>query len=390
MLGAITRDVGEVVARVPEDAQLACEFKYDGQRAQVHCGADGSVSLFSRHLENMTDKYPDVVALVPRFRGTASSFVLDGELVAIDRATGAARSFQALAGRGRKDVDAGSVSVSVCLYAFDLMYLDGVALLDRPLRERRELLRGTFVELPLEFAPVRSIDAAAADTDAVAAFFRDAVAARCEGLMVKLLDHVDDGRRRPLLASYEPDRRLESWLKVKKDYDSGADSLDLVPVGGWHGQGRKAKWWSPILLAVRDPDSGMLHAVCKCMSGFTDAFYQEITDKYAEDSINVTTACPLDLDTPIAPELYWVPQEVWEVRFADITLSPVYTAAAGLAHPDQGLSIRFPRFVRRRDDKSVDDASTPEFLADLYRRQETRGPDAPEDPEEAPLPLLDI
>lgn len=69
-------------------------------------------------------------------------------------------------------------------------------------------------------------------------------------------------------ATYEPDKRTTSWLKLKKDYVAGVgDTLDLIPIGAWHGNGRKAQWWSPMLLALWDPDSGQPVAVCKCMSG---------------------------------------------------------------------------------------------------------------------------
>jgi len=100
-------------------------------------------------------------------------------------------------------------------------------------------------------------------------------------------------RKKPLPATYEPDKRTAAWLKLKKDYVSGVgDSLDLVPIGAWYGNGRKVKWWSPILMAVHDRSSGRFVAVCKCMSGalhsfviffpcqtipvlgFTDNFYQ--------------------------------------------------------------------------------------------------------------------
>ncbi len=63
-------------------------------------------------------------------------------------------------------------------------------------------------------------------------------------------------RRKALLATYEPDKRLDSWLKVKKDYSSSFDTLDVIPIAAWHGQGRKSKWWSPVLLAVRNEETG--------------------------------------------------------------------------------------------------------------------------------------
>lgn len=194
--------------------------------------------------------------------------------------------------------------------------------------------------------------------------------------MVKVLDNLaipihpvesesvsKGSRRKPLLATYEPDKRLESWLKVKKDYTSSSDTLDLIPIGGWHGQGRKAKWWSPVLLAIRNPSTGALEAVCKCISGFTDKMYGEITSFYSSDSGNTSTAKKGYYDSALTPAVWFEPREVWEIAFADITLSPTYSAGLGLVSDERGMSLRFPRFVRRRMDKSVEEASTGEFLA---------------------------
>jgi DNA ligase-1 len=176
----------------------------------------------------------------------------------------------------------------------------------------------------------------------------------------------------PLLQSpRKPDKRLDSWLKVKKDYHAGADTIDLIPVGGWHGQGRKAKWWSPILLACRNPETGSLEVVTKCISGFTDKFYQANKEKYDEDGPNVISR-PSYVEYAGHPDVWFEPQEVWEMAFADITLSPTYTAAIGLVSDERGLSMRFPRFLKVREDKSIDEASTSDFLAGLYRKQEAR------------------
>lgn len=266
MLGSITRDLGEMLTKL-QGRDFSCEYKYDGQRAQVHCDENGKVSIFSRHLEVMTDKYPDLVALVPTIRGEGvSSFILEGEVVAIDRDSGELRAFQTLTNRAKKDVAIGSIKVDVCLFAFDLMYLNGEELLSRSFRERRELLRSLFVEVSNQFTWVKSIDATSADSETVLEFFKSATDFKCEGIMVKVLDNVfnpelaqpgDDPemeekipptpskavkkkgkasatekaeekekgtRRKALLATYEPDKRLDSWLKVKKDYNTSADT----------------------------------------------------------------------------------------------------------------------------------------------------------------------
>ncbi|KYK54753.1 DNA ligase I [Drechmeria coniospora] len=426
MLGSITRDLSEMLTKL-QGRDFACEFKYDGQRAQVHCDEKGTVSIFSRHLELMTEKYPDLVELVPTIRGSGvSSFIMEGEVVAIDRESGDLKNFQTLTNRARKDVAIGSIKIDVCFFAFDLMYLNGQPLLDRPFRERRELLRSLFIEVPHRFTWVRSLDATSGDSENVLEFFKSATESKCEGIMVKILDNLSvpdvlcagdaevrlaadgeklllpksrskskksniaaaatgegeekrvKGRRKALLATYEPDKRLDAWLKVKKDYNSCFETLDLIPVAGWHGQGRKAKWWSPILLAVRNEESGMLEVVCKCISGFTDAFYKANKEFYDDGKVsgeckNTRTLKPSYVEyTGPGPDVWFEPQEVWETAFADITLSPTYRAAIGLVSDERGLSLRFPRFLKRREDKGIDEASTNEFLARLWRKQEAR------------------
>ncbi|KAK5047780.1 hypothetical protein LTR84_006445 [Exophiala bonariae] len=425
MLGSITRDLSEMLTKL-QGRDFSCEFKYDGQRAQVHCDENGKVSIFSRHLEVMTDKYPDLVALVPEIRGDGvSSFILEGEVVAVDRNSGDLKTFQTLTNRAKKDVDIGSIQIDVCLFAFDLMYLNGEQLLNRPFRERRGLLRSMFVEKDHHFTWVKSIDATSADSETVLEFFKSATDIKCEGIMVKVLDNLPNPdliadrdpseevdpvpitenvtpskkgkkpstaaaakkkaqaekqqekekgtRRKALLATYEPDKRLDSWLKVKKDYATSADTIDLIPVAGWHGQGRKAKWWSPILLACRNPETGSLEVVTKCISGFTDKFYAANKEKYAQDGDNTLGSRPAYIEySAYEPDVWFEPQEVWEMAFADITLSPTYTAAIGLVNESRGLSMRFPRFLKVREDKGIEEASTAEFLADLYRKQEAR------------------
>jgi DNA ligase-1 len=430
MLGSITRDMGEMLTKL-QGRDFACEYKYDGQRAQVHCDEKGKVTIFSRHLEVMTDKYPDLVALVPKIRGEGvSSFILEGEVVAVDRESGDLKPFQTLANRARKEVVIGAVTIDVCLFAFDLMYLNGEELLNRPFRERRSLLRSLFVEIPHHFTWVKSLDATSADVEAVQSFFQGAIDIKCEGIMVKVLDNLpnpdllaemdeagiektpslpptpkkkkptkskaktkptdaaaaekDDskpsGRRKALLSTYEPDKRLDSWLKVKKDYSTTSETLDLIPVGAFHGSGRKAAWWSPILLAIRNAETGQLQAVTKCMSGFTDAFYKANRAKYDPDDPDSTTVLPgkphyVEYNGGAGtPAVWFEPQEVWEVAFADLTLSPTYTAAIGLVSDERGLSTRFPRFLRVRDDKSIDEATEAEELASLYRKQEAKAP----------------
>ena len=179
MLGSITRDLADMLTKL-QGRDFSCEYKYDGQRAQVHCDETGKVSIFSRHLELMTEKYPDLVSLVPQIRReSVSSFILEGEVVAVDSETGDLKTFQTLTNRAKKNVEIGAIKVNVCLFSFDLMYLNGEPLLDRPFRERRELLRSLFVEIPNRFTWVKSLDATSADSETVLEFFKGATDAKC-------------------------------------------------------------------------------------------------------------------------------------------------------------------------------------------------------------------
>ncbi|TRM69448.1 ATP-dependent DNA ligase [Schizophyllum amplum] len=395
-LGSPTRSLDEVF-NILQDHPFAAELKYDGQRAQIHGQRNDEgrlvVHIFSRHLENMTTKYPDVVHMFQSMCGEAtgaSSFIMDSEIVALDPSTGALKTFQELSNRARKDVQLGDVRVAVGVFAFDLMYLDGQELIGLPFRERRAMLNSQFLAfVPEEKGIARFSHVECCDSqlgrDAIEEFMVKATESRCEGLMIKLLDSCEveerdakkaKTRRKPFPATYEPDKRTAAWLKLKKDYITGlGDSFDLVPVGAWHGNGRKAKWWSPILLALRAAD-GELVAVCKCMSGFTDAFYKGLNDRYSlNDESTTSSRQPLwgGEFGGFKPDVYFRPHEVWEVRVADVTISPVSLAAKGLVSQARGLSLRFPRYIKTREDKGIEQVMTAGELARVYEQQEARG-----------------
>ncbi|KAJ3844586.1 DNA ligase [Lentinula raphanica] len=410
-LGSPIRSFGEIYERL-NDMSFSAELKYDGQRAQIHTSreSDGhiDVRVFSRHLEDMTSKYPDIIGLMQALLAKhteTQSFILDSEIVAIDRATGSLKSFQALSGRARKDVSLEQVEVPVGVFAFDLLYLDGEVLLSRPFRSRRSLLRNRFSSFIPEnerlarFQHVESCDSEEGQKQ-LQIFWEKAVSRHdTEGLMIKLLDHEirsEESRKKPLSAVYDADKRTFSWMKLKKDYVSGlGDSLDLIPIGAWYGNGRKVNWWSPILLGIWDADQGHPVAICKCMSGFTDTFYKTLSDRYSlEDPSNCSKSRLWECEfggqyrmllipnimasalahyrcmTGFKPDVYFKPEMVWEIRGADITISPVSVAARHLTSSNKGLSLRFPRFIQIREDKTLSQASDASFLATLWRNQQ--------------------
>ena len=229
MLAHPTKGVQEVLTRF-DNCEFTCEWKYDGERAEIHLHDDGTVNIFSRNQENNTSKYPDIISRLPNCLGDCvKSAVLDCEAVAWDRETKQIQPFQVLSTRKRKDAAADDIKVQVCLFAFDILYFNGEALVTKPFKERRDILRSNFVLVENEFQYAKSMDGKT--TEEIQEALEDSIKDNCEGLMVKTLD-VD--------ATYEIGRRSHNWLKLKKDYlDGVGDTIDLVVIGGYLGKGKR-------------------------------------------------------------------------------------------------------------------------------------------------------
>ncbi|EIW64639.1 ATP-dependent DNA ligase [Trametes versicolor FP-101664 SS1] len=357
MLAKPTKAIGEVLDKF-EGKKFTCEYKYDGERAQVHKLEDGSIAVFSRNSEDMSKKYPDLMAQLPScIKEGTKTFVFDAEAVAIDKDTGKLMPFQELSRRKRKDVKVEDIKVRVCLFAFDLLYLNGEPLLQRDFGTRRGLLQEHFLPVDGEFQFAKSSDCDT--TDEIQTFLEESVKDGCEGLMVKMLEGE--------LSHYQPSRRTVNWLKLKKDYLAGVgDSLDLVVVGAYYGKGKRTNVYGAFLLACYDADSEEYQTICKIGTGFSDEALQA----------HAATLKPLEMTTPrgdvkvggAKPDVWLEPKVVWEVLTADLSLSPIYTAAQGLVE-ERGISLRFPRFIRIREDKAADDATGPEQIAEMYQRQ---------------------
>ena len=159
MLAHPTKAISEVFNRF-ENRTFTCEYKYDGERAQIHRLPDGRVFVYSRNSENMSEKYPDVVNKMEKsIKPTTTSFIMDSEVVAWDVDKKCILPFQVLSTRKRKDVTTDKIQVQVCIFAFDLLYLNGESLLKEPLEERRKKLVEAFRETPGEFALATHVDA---------------------------------------------------------------------------------------------------------------------------------------------------------------------------------------------------------------------------------------
>ena len=370
MLAKPTKAIGEVLKRLSGLA-FTMEYKYDGERAQVHLLEDGSVKIFSRNSEDNTEKYPDLMDVIRRARNpTVTSCVLDAEVVAYDREKGCLLPFQILSTRKRK-VEGGEEAgdnqkVKVVLQAFDMLYINGKSLLTESFRVRRDLLRASFTTDEGFFYFASGADHVEnGDTAPIEALMQEACTSMCEGLMVKTLDSN---------ASYEPSKRSLNWLKLKKDYIDGmgvCDSVDLVVIGGYRGKGKRTNVYGAYLMACYDPDRDEFQSTCKVGTGFKDEELLRFTEKM-KNYVIPSHRRPMNYNVgdPLEPDDWFEASVVWELQAADLSQSSVHKGAIGRIDGGRGIGLRFPRFIRERDDKKPENCTNAEQIADMYLSQD--------------------
>ena len=342
-----------------EHAQV--EDKYDGIRAQAHCG-NGQARLFSRTLDEVTQSFPELVQSLTEF---ASEVILDGEIVAWRNHEdgGHAMPFSEIQKRlGRKQVNQKLIDeVPVAYVVFDVMYADGELLLEKPLSERAQVLDRVFAGAErvapqpvvnaqgnLMFEPEIAEEAAAsgwvlrapsmrADSpEQLERYFEEAMARGNEGLMIKDIN-----------SPYMPGRRGRWWLKLKRELAT----LDVVVTAAEFGHGKRIHVLSDYTFAVRKGEE--LVNIGKAYSGLTDKEIAELTQWFLAH----TTADHGHL-REVEPKI------VLEVAFNAIMRSDRH---------DSGYALRFPRIVRVRDDKLSKDIDSVEEVERIYKQQHGRG-----------------
>ncbi|OWA53661.1 DNA ligase 1 [Hypsibius exemplaris] len=343
------------------DQEFVSEYKYDGERAQIHRADNGKIMIYSRNQEDHTGKYPDIMNRLPNHaKPGVTSFIMDSEVVAWDVAEKHILPFQVLSTRKRKNVITSDVTVQVCLYAFDLLLLNGEPLISKPLHERQALLRENFVPSEGEFMFATSL--ASSDAEDIQTFMNEAIQNRCEGLMVKA-SH----------APYEIDKRSNKWFKLKKDYlDTVGDSVDVVVIGAFHGKGKRVGTYGSYLCAVYNTKAETFESLCKLATGFSDQQLQDFTEQVNELRIpKMHKDYRVSLQPKETPDVWLTPKLVWEIKGADLSISPVHMAGVGIEDPGKGISLRFPRLLRVRPDKKPEDATDGLQIVNLYRQQAT-------------------
>ncbi len=343
----------EAIIKKMGDKEVTAEYKLDGERLQIH--KDGTdVKLFSRRLEVITSHYPDAAELV-REHVRLKAAILEAEVVAINEDTGEYLPFQELMHRRRKyGIDQAIKDYPVALNFFDILLSGAADLTERPYTYRRRKLEHAVEPTDrTRLVPAKSTT----DPAEMERFMEEAIGNGCEGLVVK-----------DPASNYRAGAREFAWIKLKREYRSElTDTLDLVVIGAFHGRGRRAGTYGTYLLAAYDDKRDVYTSVAKVGTGFSDEDLEKIPKLLKPQESHVR---PPGVESNLVPDIWFRPHAVIEIIAAELTLSPIHTAAMGRIRPGAGISLRFPKFTgKTRDDKGPEDGTTVEEIVGMYNRQ---------------------
>nr|CAH7750695.1 unnamed protein product [Callosobruchus chinensis] len=348
MLAEACKSVEYAFKKCPDG--MYSEVKYDGERVQVHKkGSD--FKYFTRNLKPvLPHKINHFKEYIPKAFPHGKDLILDSEILLIDTNTGKPLPFGTLGVHKKSEFK----DASVCLFVFDCIYYNGESLIQKPIRERKKILLKNMTEIPnhIVFSEMEEIH----DPKDLSKMIAKVLQMGLEGLVLKGLNSV-----------YEPGKR--HWLKIKKDYlfdGAMADSADLIVLGAWYGTGKKGGMMSVFLMGCYDPHTKKFRTVTKVHTGHDDqtlAQLQKELDmvKISQDASKVPSW--LKCTKTMVPDFVAKnpkKQPVWEITGAEFTqIHDVHTA--------DGISIRFPRVTRIRDDKDWETATSLDELKTLYK-----------------------
>jgi DNA ligase-1 len=332
---------------------VVAQYKYDGIRTQIH--KDGQhVSIFSRNLEDMSHMFPELIEGTLK-QVQAERAILDAEALAYNATSEEFLTFQETTRRRRKhQVEAMAQQLPLKAFVFDILYKDGVSLLDTPLVERLKILEETIH--PAEDTMMLATSHEVRDAHSLTLLFDEAVSLGLEGLVVKKLE-----------SRYEAGARNFNWVKLKR-HSAGAlnDTIDCVLLGYLFGRGKRAALGAgSLLVGVYDPERDQFVTVTKIGTGLSDEQWRSIRERTRGLEVDHK---PARVSSLIQPSVWVEPQIVIEVLADEITRSPIHTA--GKVGGEPGYALRFPRLVSFREgDKKPEDATTVQELIEMYESQ---------------------
>ena len=320
---------------------VIAEPKYDGLRVQIHYSRkgfdDGShVRAFTRNLEEVTYMFPELLDLSDALK--TDECILDSEAIGYNPETGELLSFQSTITRKRKhDVGEASKKVPIRFYVFDVLYSGNESFLEKPLRKRKDLLKGLFKNNRIIIFADYIVTT---DDIELHNFHEKKLEEGLEGAVIKQID-----------SGYQSGRKGWSWVKIKEaegTYGKLKDTLDLIVMGYYFGRGKRSKFGvGAFLVGVLD-DKQDVKTIAKIGTGLSDDQFKEL--KFRGDELS-TSEKPkeYEVDKNLFPDVWMKPELVVETAADEITKSPNHSA---------GVALRFPRLIDFRDDKNWTDATT--------------------------------
>lgn len=345
---AIMKKLGECVAQP----------KLDGFRLQVHIDKtkmEPEIHFYSRNLQNMSAMFPDLKKAVLDLK--VETLIAEGEAIAVDVQTGTFLPFQETVKRKRKhNIESVAQDFPLKLYFFDILYLNGKSLLHKSHEDRRKALL-TIVSVKKEDTVFAIDEKKIKTSEELENYFEENISQGLEGLVVKKID-----------AIYQAGKRNANWVKLKRQETGHLDdTLDCVILGYYAGKGKRASFGiGALLVGLYNKKEDCFQTVAKIGTGLTDSGWKEIKVKC--DSFKVENK-PKNVDCvkTLYPDVWVSPEIICLIRADEITLSPSHTA--GKTENEDGLALRFPRFMGYRPDKSANESTTIKELKDLYSIQ---------------------
>lgn len=343
----------EIIEKMGE---VVSEPKYDGLRVQIHINhelfADSGLpyKAFTRNLEDVTHMFPELAQIAASLK--VKNCILDTEAIALDKKTGKFLSFQETIQRKRKHGVADKANeLPICFYAFDVILLNDLVLLDQGLLERKAKLDNLLTDG--QFLKKTSFSLIS-DPEELKAFHEEQLALGLEGAVMKQKD-----------SHYVAGRKSWRWVKIKEEEGSQgklSDTIDCLMLGYYVGKGkRQAFGIGALLVGVLDKnESGdlLVRSLSKIGTGLTDEQFREVK-KLADQHLSPNNQKPVfyDVNKNLAPDFWLEPYLVLEIAADELSKSPIHTA---------GVALRFPRLVRIRYDKKFEDATTVEELSSIH------------------------
>jgi len=308
----------------------AFEYKYDGFRVMINKPKDGKIKIFTRALEEVTKQFPEIVEYVES-HVSGNSFILDCEAVGFNATTGEYTDFQAVSQRIKRKygIDEMGKSLPIELVVFDIVYLDEDNLIETAFSKRRKIIERIVREEDKKIILAQQI--ITEDKKEVEKFYKKALNDNQEGLMGKNLD-----------APYKPGARIGHAVKLKPE----DNDLDLVITGAEWGTGKRAGWLTSYDISCRSNDGELLE-IGKVSTGLKELREEGLSFGEMTDKLEKITLKSKGRHIKVKPEV------VISVQFQNIQKSPTNSS---------GFALRFPRILRLRPDRRVEDIATAEEI----------------------------